>query len=142
MRGLWTCPKCGRNLRVPNQEHVCEIYRLEPHFEKRDPLGQIAFEWICDILDPLGPYQILPMKTTIGFAQQGNIAFLTTKRRGAELSFILAPGLSEPRFCGVTPYSKSKAIYRVRIAGETELDDEASEWLRQAYALNMELGLS
>ena len=129
----WICPKCGRSLNIRNQEHTCGLYNLESHFERRDPLGRIAFEWICSVLDNLGPYDILPMKTTIAFAHNSNVAFLTTKRKGVEISFVLPRALSSPRISGEVIYSRSKTIYRVKTIEESELDAELDGWLREAY---------
>jgi hypothetical protein len=79
MREPWICPKCGRTLTIRNQEHSCAQYGLEDHLVGKDPIGRAAFEWICDILDPLGPYDILPMKTMIGFAKRVNVGFIKTR---------------------------------------------------------------
>ncbi len=132
-RPLWTCPKCGRTLVVPHQEHVCGLSDLEGHFERKDRIGKTAFEWMCAQFDSLGSYDILPMKTTIGFASGVNIAFLTTKRKGVEISIVLGGIVSSPRFSKEVPYSRTKTIYRLRINEVSELDEELSAWLRDAY---------
>ena len=127
-----TCP-CGRSLTVPNQEHVCGLYDLEGHFERKDPLGRIAFEWMSAVFDSLGPHAVLPMKTMIAFASGVNIAFLRTKRAGAEISVALSTAPTSNRVTAVVPYSRTKAIFRIPIIDVLELDDELRRWLADAY---------
>ena len=129
----WICPECGRSLTVRNQEHVCGLYDLAGHFEGKDPAGRTAFDWICAAFDSLGPYDVLPMKTMIAFACGVNLAFLKTKRRGAEISIVLATPPSSGRVTGVLSYSRTKAIYRIPIRDISELDAELEAWLRAAY---------
>jgi hypothetical protein len=45
----------------------------------------------------LGPYDVLPMKTTIAFASVVNFAFLTTRRSAADASLMLSHPVSSPR---------------------------------------------
>ncbi len=132
-REPWTCPRCGRTLTVRNQEHVCGLYDLDGHFQRRDLLGRIAFEWMGDIFDRLGPYDVLPMKTMIAFANGVNFAFLKTKRQGAEVSVVLTRPLASHRVSGEVNYSRTKTIYRVPISSENELDPELEGWLQDAY---------
>lgn len=133
MRTPWTCPLCGRTLNVRNQEHVCGRYDLDSHFINKDLVGRIAFDWMCDMFDSLGEYEMLPMKTTIAFIEGVNVAFLTTKRKGAEISIVMPKPPDSPRVGALVPYSKSKTIVRFRIADARELDQELAAWLREAY---------
>lgn len=118
-----------------NQEHVCGLYDLEGHFERRDPLARAAFDWMCSVFEPLGPYDILPMKTTIAFARGVNVAFLKTKRVGVEISVVLSRPLGGPRVAGEVVYSRTKTIYRIPVLGEAELDPELRGWLVEAFEL-------
>src|SRR5579862_5353412 len=71
-RAPWTCPQCGRALGLKNQEHVCGHYDFESHFEGKDAIGRIAYDWICERFESLGPYDVLVMKTMIAFAEGVN----------------------------------------------------------------------
>jgi hypothetical protein len=133
----WTCPSCGRNLTVRNQEHTCGLYDLDSHFDQKDPLSRLALEWMLDRLERLGPIDVLPLKTTIAFASGANVAFLTTKRRGALLSFVLPKGTQSSRFLpGPTAYGRAKAIFRVKVLDPSELDEELEALLNEAYAIS------
>jgi hypothetical protein len=132
-REPWVCPVCGRTLMVRNQEHVCGLFELEPHFDGKDPVARVAFDWICSELDGLGAYDVLPMKTMIAFANRVNVAFIRTKRRGVEVSLVLAQAPASPRFFQTVAYSRSKSIHRVLVLQESELDVELRTWLRAAY---------
>lgn len=112
---------------------MCGLSDLDGHFERKDRIGKTAFEWICAKFDSLGPYDILPMKTTIGFASGVNIAFLTTKKKGVDISIVLGGTVSSPRFSKEVPYSRTKTVYRLRINEVSELDEELSAWLIDAY---------
>lgn len=133
-REAWVCPKCGRSLTIRNQEHVCGHYDLEAHFQNRDPVGRAAFDWMCDIFESLGPYDLIPMKTTIAFAHGVNLAFVTTRRKGADLSVVLSRPPNSPRVIGSIAYSKSKTIYRIRVTDLEELDNELKSWLEESYS--------
>jgi hypothetical protein len=133
LRDPWNCPACGRSLTVRNQEHVCGLYDLESHFFRKSLVARAAFDWMSEVFDTLGPYEILPMKTMIAFARGVNLAFLKTKRTGADVSVVLAIPPSSERVTGVVPYSRTKAIYRIPIKGEFDLDEELRSWLRAAY---------
>ena len=128
----WRCPKCGRTLQVKNQEHVCGLYDLESHFDRKDPVGRTAFDWLCATFEPFGEFDVLPMKTTIAFARGVNRAFLTTRRTGADISLVLARALASPRVTGSTTYSRTKTIYRIFVKHKSELDEELEKWAKEA----------
>lgn len=132
-RPKWTCPKCGRTLTVRNQEHTCGLYDVELHFTHKNSFCRTAFDWMLSVFDAIGGCDVLPMKTTIGFAKGVNVAFLTTKRIGAEISIVLSRPLASSRVTRRVPYSRTKTIYRVRITSDSDLDDELADWLREAY---------
>ena len=132
-RERWVCPKCGRRLRIANQEHVCGLFDLDSRFERKDPLGRIAFDWMLHSLGKL-PYDLLPMKTMIAFAAgEGNFAFLRTKKWGAEISLVLQEAPSGPSPFASVPYSRSKTIYRFRVGAESDLDGALRGLLLSAY---------
>jgi len=129
------CPKCGRELQIANQEHVCGLYPLEPHFENRDPLGQVTFDWTCEQLGELGEFNILPMKTFIAFANHVNFAFLKTRKSGTDLSLVLDSPPTYREFQLVTVYSRTKAIYKTTLQDASELDEDLAELLASAHRL-------
>lgn len=114
---------------------MCGLYDLEPHFENRDPLGLVAFDWMCDFLDPLGSYNVMPMKTFIAFANHVNFAFLKTRKSGVDLSLVLDTAPSTGDFRMVTVYSRNKAIYKTTIRDACELDERLADHLANAYRL-------
>jgi hypothetical protein len=140
MRQPWNCPKCGRELRIANQEHVCGLYDLEPHFKNRDPIGQVAFDWVCDQIDPLGEYNVMPMKTFIALANGVNFAFVKTKKRGVEISLVLETIPAGSRFQLVTIYSRTKSIYKMTALDPSDLDEGLNELLQSAYLITQVKG--
>lgn len=132
----WVCPACGRRLRVPNQEHSCGHYDLESHFEGRDPVGRVVFDWICQASEPLGAFEVLSMKSMIGFQARSNYAFVVAKRNGAELSLLLDEPATHPRLTRVDPYGSGKSFHRFRIESPDDLDDAMAELVASAYRAN------
>jgi hypothetical protein len=132
----WVCPRCGRRLCVANQEHACGVYDLESHFVGKDPIGRAVFDWVCAQSGALGSFDVLPMKTMIGFQARSNYAFLVTKKKGAELSLLLEGAASHPLLRRVDPYGPGKSFHRFRIEGEGDLDEELGLLLRKAYEVN------
>ncbi len=120
---------------IVNREHVCGLYDLEPHFENRDPLGRQTFDWLCGLLDRLGGYDILPMKTMIAFAHGANFALVKTRKRGVELQLVLGSVPNAERFQFVVEYSKAKSIYKTVFLGQADLNDELAQYVTTAYDL-------
>ncbi|MBS1724300.1 MAG: hypothetical protein JSS66_15260 [Armatimonadetes bacterium] len=131
-RAPWICPECGRTLRIKNQEHVCGRYDLESHFHGKGDVSRAAFDWLCERFQPFGEYDVVPMKTTIAFIRGANIAFLTSKKTSADVSFVLDGPVSSPRLSGSTPYGRGTSIHRVRISSEADLDGELAGWIETA----------
>jgi len=92
---------------------------------------------MCGLLDPLGPYVVMPMKTFIAFANGVNFAFLKTKKRGIELSLVLGEHPDPDRFKLVIVYSGTKSIYKTQIQEITGLDDEVEDLLIRAFRLTL-----
>jgi len=135
-REQWVCPRCGRRLSVPKQEHACGHFDLESHFEGKDPVARVVLQWIRERSEPLGKFDILPMKTMIGFQARSNYAFLVPKKKGADLSLLLAEPASHPLLLRSDPYGPGKSFYRFWIETPADLDDALGTLLRKAFEAN------
>lgn len=129
----WTCPQCGRRLRVKNQEHACYRYDLESHFEGKDPIAREVLNWVLSTVAEEGVVETLPLKTFVSFVAQSNFAFMHPMKKGVELSLVLAGPVSHPCLRKVDPYGARKSIFRFRIESEADLDGALTELVRQAY---------
>lgn len=134
--GQWICPRCGRRLRVANQEHTCGHFESESHFDGKDPVGRLVFEWILQGCETLGVLDVLPMKSMIGCQARSNFAFVKTRRTGVELNLLLTGPVDHPLVTKIDPYGPLKNFYRFRIRAVEDLDNELASLLERAYREN------
>lgn len=109
-REQWVCPTCGRRLQVPNQEHSCEHYSFQHHFEGKSELAPRALEWMQEVCAACGPIDIHVLKTMILFQARSNFASLEFQKRAVVLGLMLDHCPDHPLWVGSSPYGESKSI--------------------------------
>lgn len=129
----WTCPRCGRSFTRPTKEHSCDITPLEWHLGRTGPAVREAFEAVRSVLDSLGPYQLIPLKTMVSLATTTNFAGLFFGKAFLDLNVMLPAPLDHPRVRQVQRLSAHAFAHRIRLTAAEEVDEEIAGWLRQAY---------
>jgi hypothetical protein len=132
---LWRCPRCGRQFANRNQSHACGRYRLADHFLKRDPEVVAAFRALVAAARRNGPVKVLPEKTRIAFQVRMSFAAFTLKRHWLSGHVVLARRRESPRFSRIWVASPRNQVHEFTLRSASEVDDEVTDWLREAYAV-------
>src|SRR5262245_42142735 len=96
-RDPWRCPSCGREFRVRTLEHSCSFRSRSAHLDRASPEVKEAFAVLTGILDHLGPYELVPLKTMIVLSATSNFGGVTVRRGSLDLGFFLSRRLHHPR---------------------------------------------
>ncbi len=136
IRGLWTCPKCGRKLVGKNMAHSCTSASVEDFLRRAGPKGRALYRKLESMVARCGPYYVSPAKTRIAFMGRVRFAGVTAiSERGMTLSFSLPKPLSRSRFVDVKEVVPGWWVHRLRVTRPSELDRELQGWLRESYRL-------
>jgi hypothetical protein len=142
-RPLWTCPKCGRQFVIPKMPHSCGRYSVEMFLAGKSPYAISLYERFAALAHNCGPLQIAPAKTRIGF--QVRMIFAAVNKlsdHGLEAHVVLARLLETPRFRRIETMTSKCYVHHFRITSLSELDEEVSSWLREAYQVGTQAHLS
>jgi Domain of unknown function (DUF5655) len=135
---LWRCPDCGRGFANRNQSHFCGKHSLDAHFDGKDANVRKLFQAFLALLRRFGPVTVLPEKTRIAFQVRMSFAALSVRRSYLIGHFVMARRLEHPRFLGVQTISPRNHVHRFRLQQLAELDEEFSDWAREAYAVGQQ----
>jgi Domain of unknown function (DUF5655) len=103
--------------RVP--EPVADLYR---RFER--------------LVRSLGPVELAPVKTRIGFKARVTFAAAFLSPDHLEAHVVLARRLDHPRFVSVESIG-GRHVHRFRVERPADLDDEVRGWLAEAYRVGL-----
>jgi predicted RNA-binding Zn-ribbon protein involved in translation (DUF1610 family) len=131
---LWPCPKCGRRFASPKQMHICSRYTLRKALAGKSPKAVALFRHVSAIVRRCGPVQIVPQKTRIAFQVRKSFLGVRFLRDAIECELALARRIEHPRFRQILSVSPRNHYHYLRIASPGEVDREARNWLREAYA--------
>jgi hypothetical protein len=141
-RPLWTCPACARTFANPNQTHTCAPLRdLDSHFTRSDPAIRAVFNRILAVLEPLGPLTVLPEKTRIALHVRMSFAAFTPRRHWLDGHLVLARRADSPKFHKIETYSPRNHLHALRLTHPSEVDEELSSLLSEAYQVGAQLHL-
>jgi Domain of unknown function (DUF5655) len=133
---LWTCPSCGRTFANPNQTHTCApLGDLDAHFTGKDPQVRATFDVVLDIVRRLGPVTVLAEKTRIALHVRMSFAAFTPRRHWLDGHLVLPRRVDLPRFRKIETYSARNVLHAFRLVDPSEVDDELSSLLSEAYAV-------
>ncbi len=136
IRGLWTCPRCGRKLVGKNMAHSCTSATVEDFLRRAGANGRALYRKLESLIEVCGPYYVSPAKTRITFMGRVRFAGVTAvSERGMTFGFSLPKPLRNPRFVDVKEVVPGWWVHRLRVKRPDELDDEVQGWLCESYRL-------
>jgi hypothetical protein len=103
------------------------------HLERGSPEVQRTFAALKQVLERLGPFDLIPVKTMIVLAHGGNFGGIVIRKSALDVGFFLARQLSDPRVRRAERLSPRKFVHHVQLASVAEIDDELVGWLQEAY---------
>lgn len=136
---LWNCPKCGRPFVKPNHPHSCGEYSVARFLKGKPPDLIALFDTFREMVESCGPVTIAPAKTRIGF--QARMVFAAVNRlgrNGMRCHLIFARRIEHSRFTRIDELGPRSFVNHFKITSLDELDDQVSEWLKEAYKVGMQ----
>jgi hypothetical protein len=130
---LWTCPRCGNEFVNRNQYHSCRRVRLQDVFAGRSAHVRDLFRRLRTLVESMGPVKLVPYAGRVGFMVRVRFAGAAPRSKWLDVSFWLPRRLESPRFRRVETLLPNAHIHWLRVAAPSDLDDELSRWLREAY---------
>ena len=134
---MWTCPRCGRAFANRNQSHACGMWTLDDHLRAATPGVAELIQGFVALVEELGPVELAPTKTRIGFKARMTFAALMPKRRWLDGHVVLARRRESPRFRRIETFSPRNHLHAFRLTTPQDVDAEVRDCLAEAYAVGM-----
>lgn len=132
-RPLWTCTRCGNEFVNRNQYHSCKRVRLQDVFAGRSAHVRDLFKRLRTLVESMGPVKLVPYAGRVGFMVRVRFAGAAPRSQWLDVSFWLPRRLESPRFRRVETLLPNAHVHWLRVKGASDLDEELSRWLREAY---------
>lgn len=133
---MWTCPKCNRHFKNRNQDHSCGQFTIAQVFEKYPQKIRDLFEVLHNEVRSFGEMQIRAVKNGVMFSVKST--FLALKPHAGYLGVEFACGKAYDEFpvekC--VRISKSEYAHILRVAEQSDIDNQLLNWLNEAYTFN------
>ena len=132
----WKCPRCGRNFKVPNQSHSCEITNADHHFSGKDPVIREIFDKIIRALEGCGPLNINYVKHAIIVMAKSTFLAIKPRKTYVDIEFLLNVEINEFPIHKTFRVSKNKVAHFIKVESPDEIDDTVTLWLQKACRIN------
>ncbi|MCM3900582.1 MAG: DUF5655 domain-containing protein [Pyrinomonadaceae bacterium] len=142
LKPLWRCPKCGEWFVTENMWHSCGKYSLETLFAKTEPHVFKLFKKFSRMVRACGPVRMIPQKTRVVFQVRVRFAGCYPRKSYLICSLGLPRKFNSPRFVKIEEYTQQFVGHQFRVTSESDLDDEVQGWLREAYRVGEQQGLT
>ena len=135
---MWTCPDCGRQFVTAKVWHSCMPRRGVEEILAGRPQGVVAAYYAFEaMVRELGPIEVEPLKSRIGFKVRATFAGATFTKSTMRAGFVLARVIDDPRL-KVESYS-GRHVHTLEVTDAAQLDDaDVRSWLAEAYWLGTE----
>lgn len=138
---LWRCESCGRTFANRNQTHTCApLGDLDQHFAGTDPMVRATFDRVLEAVEALGPVTVLAEKTRIALHVRMSFAAFTPRGRWLTGHLVLARRIESARFTRIETYSPRNVVHAFRLTSPSDVDDEFTGWLEEAYRVGCQGG--
>jgi hypothetical protein len=131
---LWQCPRCGERFVTRNMWHSCGTHTVEALFAGCEPQVMPLFERFAKMVRTCGPVAMIPQKTRLVFQVRVRFVGIYPRKSHFLCGLILGRKLDHPRFVKIETFSPRSFGHHLRLAAESDLDDELAGWLQEAYA--------
>jgi hypothetical protein len=113
---------------------VNDVWTVERHLEAGTESGRALFGRFVEIVESCGAFTYAVAKTTVTFKGPRR-GFAGARPNGDRLVgyFDVTRRIDDERITSVAPYQKDLFVHHFRIEAETQLDDEFSGWIADAY---------
>jgi hypothetical protein len=139
---LWRCGNCGRQFANSNQSHSCGRYSVADFLDGKGERAVALYNRFFELIQSCGPVLLAPARTRVGF--QVRMIFAAVNKlndRWLDAHVILARRLENPRFRRIEKLSPRSFVHHFRLKAVEEIDEEVSEWLKEAYKVGEQVHL-
>ncbi|CAH1001683.1 hypothetical protein LEM8419_02589 [Neolewinella maritima] len=132
---MWTCPKCQRPFRRPDQWHICSEKTIDEIFAGKPDEVVMAFDDVLLATADWEPNLITPARRAIMFTNKRAWMVVRPMTKVLELSFFTQEVIHSPLLHRSAPDSMGKTKFRhsIRLGGPGELTTEQIDLLRLGY---------
>lgn len=112
-------------------------WTVEDHLNTGNEDTVALFEKIRALIDSFGPGSISVSKTTVTFkgTRRGFAGARPTDRAVVGYLDLMRQLPADHRITRAAPYGRNLYVHHYRLRDETELDEQFTSWLRDAYAV-------
>jgi Domain of unknown function (DUF5655) len=131
---MWTCPKCERELRNPNQWHNCVKVSIDSLFEgKSEELVLVFDKLLSEILD-WKDVAVSATQNCIVFVHNQTFLIIKPMKKQLDLKFYTQNEQEELPVIKSVVYS-GKFENHIRVSMLSELNHEVFQLIKQSYNL-------
>src|SRR5262245_5551382 len=135
---MWRCSKCGRRFANRHQSHACGRYKLASHFKGKPANVRAIFEKLLRVARQNGPVIVLREKTRIAFQVRMSFAAFVIRKNWVDGHVVLGRRLENPRFRRIETFSPRNHLHAFRFESISDVDNEVSSWLSEAYQVGQQ----
>jgi hypothetical protein len=131
---MWTCPKCERELKNPNQWHNCVKVSIDSLFEgKADELVFVFDKLLSEIID-WENVAVSATQNCIVFVHNQTFLIIRPMKKELDLKFYSATQLEEKPILKSIFYS-GKYQNHIRVSKLEDLTQTVYSFIKQSYKL-------
>lgn len=129
---MWTCPKCERVFKTPNQMHSCVNITIDDLFIDRPDHLVLAFDALLNAVMGWEPNHVGASKNTIVFTNKKAWLIVRPMKKELDIKFYHGEPIDDTIFKKITEY-RSVYAHHIRIRDEQQLNEHIVELLRKGY---------
>ncbi len=131
---MWTCPKCERELKNPNQWHNCVKVSIDSLFEgKAEELVFVFDRLLSEIID-WGNVAVSATQNCVVFVHNQTFLIIRPMKKELDLKFYSTNQLEEEPILKSIFYS-GKYQNHVRVSSLQDLTSQVFSYIKQSYML-------
>lgn len=130
---MWTCPKCERDLKNPNQWHNCVKVSIDSLFEGKAEELTFVFEKLLSEIVDWKDVAVSATKNCIVFVHNQTFLIIRPMKKELDLKFYSAIQKEEPILKSIS-YS-GKFENHIRVSKLEDLTQTVYAYIKQSYQL-------
>ena len=105
-------------------------------FEGKDPAVHTTFDYLLQQLQRFGEVKVAPKLTSIHLEKNSGFAGVHPRKSYFNLEFRTDYQIDSPRIARVQQLSARRFEHTVKVASQSDIDDQLLTWLKSAYELS------
>lgn len=131
---MWTCPKCERDLKNPNQWHNCVKVGIDSLFKSKSEELILVFDQLLSVIVDWDDVAVSATQNCIVFVHNQTFLIIKPMKKELDLKFYSAKMLEEEDIKKSILYS-NRFENHIRIASVADITPKLYSMLKQSYQL-------